>query len=655
MKIKPKQNKTLLPAIAALTGGLAAVPANAIELGDIQIHSTLGQPLSASIAFALGPNESLYDYCISLSQARPTNGMPSVRSANVSVANGVISLTGRSAIREPMVTARVIIDCPYTAHISREYTMFIDPPGAVMQPVAVSVAATSVEQPLPEQQAKTTVARPATRVQRTPIENAMRYRVQPGDTLSGIAQRIENRPVGLWDAVNEIFAANPDAFINNDLNKLKAGSWLEIPDFGVGTPLTVADTAAAPAVDLPDVPVQESATAYELAPDAEPAIDEAASEPVEAPAVTEVFDTAVAVPDTDELRPGDVIIDTQLEAPEIAADSPNVPTATIAPPAPAPEASSGRSYSWLIWLAGAGLALLGGLLLFGRRSRETEYAPPAEPAPAHPMRRRTDLDPTDTEEIPIVIAEDDDYDLDDDSPTAENLALDADLVIGTGLSDGVDVDVAEDFAFASTSPLDLELADEMSSNTGTHSTDIIPPIAAPDESIVVSEVFPDEDDDEFDMSVVVDATKVPRPEDTTEKDLKAVVVDDLESETLIGDNYTLSQEADYSILEQDYEDEMTATQKLNAEIAKAAEELAERMEQDDTTEEMPLATVTELDVTAQLPAKNDEISDLDETSENEEITVNIEAEDKTVEIVAGDGDKTVEMEVESGKVVTKAG
>jgi murein DD-endopeptidase MepM/ murein hydrolase activator NlpD len=638
VKINPKHNKTLLPAIAALTGGLAAAPAGAIELGEIQVQSTLGQPLRASIAYALGPNETLYDFCISLSQSQASNGLPAVRNARVSVANGVISLAGNRAVREPLVSTRVIVDCPYSAHISREYMMFIDPPGSVAQPVA---------QPRP------VATRPVARVETAPIENSTRYRVQPGDTLSGIAERIENRPVGLWDAVNQVFAANPDAFIDGDLNKLKAGSWLHIPDFGAGAP-TVADTVAAPVTDLPVVPVEESAGTYEpTVADAEPALDEAVTATQEPAAAPLVPDIGEAAKDTGELKPGDIIIDTQLEAPEVTAESPNVPTASISRPAPVEE--TGSSYAWLIWLAGAGLALIAGLLMFGRRGRETYDVPPAQTAAGQPMRRKTDLEPTDTTEMPIVVAEDDVYDLDDDSPTAENLALDADLVIGTGLSDGVDVDVAEDFAFASTSSLDLELPDEMSSNTGTYNTDIIPPMMIEDTSIVVDEVFPEEEDDEFDMSVVVDATKVPHPEETTEKDLKAVVVGDIPDETLISDSYTLSQEVDYKVLEQDYEDEMTATQKLNAEISKAAQELADRMDLDDKTEEMPLATVTELDVTAQLPAKNDDnISDLDDTGINEEITVNIEAEEKTVEIVAGDSDKTVEMEVESGKVDTKA-
>ena len=94
---------------------------------------------------------------------------------------------------------------------------------------------------------------------REPIGEATRYRVLPGDSLSEITQRIENRPPGLWKAVNIIFEANPEAFIDNDPNKLKAGSWLTIPSFDGSEPVvgkTVIETVTpvvaevAPAVNV---------------------------------------------------------------------------------------------------------------------------------------------------------------------------------------------------------------------------------------------------------------------------------------------------------------------------------------------------------------------------------------------------------------------
>jgi hypothetical protein len=332
------------------------------------------------------------------------------------------------------------------------------------------------------------------------------------------------------------------------------------------------------------------------------------------------------------------IPDTALEGPKTTSSSPNVPVAVIQPAT----GNTPQPTHWLIWLIGGGIALIGGLLLAGR-FRDRFGSSPIAAASPHPLRRHTDADTQRVEALaspePVI---------EDDAPTAENLALDADLVIGTGLSDGTDVDIAQDFAFASTTALDLELPEEMSSG-GDESrlTDVLPPLHADEiQTILESEVLPGDADD-YDMSVIMDATKVPLPEDITERDLEAVALPDDDGEALITDDYTVSQEVDYKILEQDYEDEMTATQALNAEIARAAKDLVARMgdDSDSDSTEISMASVHELDVTAQLRGGNDDdVGDLDDTGIDEQ-TVSLEAEDKTVEMDAGEKDKTAEMPV----------
>jgi Tfp pilus assembly protein FimV len=120
-----------LPALFVVGGGLATTLATAIELGEINVESSLGQPLRASIAYTLAPNEHVFAYCVSLKPGFAANGLPVVTQADVSIANGVISLTGNTPIREPLMTARLDIACPYTAKLSREYMLFIDPVQAV--------------------------------------------------------------------------------------------------------------------------------------------------------------------------------------------------------------------------------------------------------------------------------------------------------------------------------------------------------------------------------------------------------------------------------------------------------------------------------------------------------------------------------------------
>jgi cell envelope opacity-associated protein A len=674
-------SRSLIPALVAASGGLATLPATALELGDIAVNSSLGQPLRASIAYALAPNETLADTCVSLQGGASASGLPPVTRASVSVANGVISIAGKIAVSEPLMSMRVNIRCPYTPHLSRDYMLFIDPAQPLSAPVADPAAAAASE--------PVAAATPAPAVNRRrqepagdPIANAVRYRVQPGDTLSQIAQRIENRPVALWDAVAAIFNANSDAFIANDPNRLRAGSWLIIPDFGAPESVTIA---AGPLFPADEAPVSSSSSAasttYTMAY-SQPAVEDTVpvddAEPSTLPQAADEFEASIdAAPSIDTLQPGDLvpddvvtdaenpfvvvdntsvtIPDTQLEGPETASTSPNVATATIRPPA-----AESTTSSWLWWLVGSGLTIIAGLLLLSSRVRNRFGSTPgaAVASPRHPPVE------IDTQKVEAVLEFDEAIVVDeafvDDSPTDENLELDANLELGTGLQEGTDVDFAQDFGFAATTQLDIDLADEGLGTSEGVEPDEFPVVQGADDSILVSEV-PAEDDegdeeDDYEMSVIVNTITLPEPEDITERDLQAIAIDaDEESES--DEHYTVNQEVDFSLLEQDYEDELTATQALNQEIAKAAAELRANMQADDTAQ-VEVASLTDLDVTAQLPANDgDEIEidssmtvnlynddDTDETGVNPSIAVDMSVNDETVEMPrADDDDETVEM------------
>jgi len=650
-----KKSSAKISTLVAVSGGLAALPAGALELGDVQVNSSLGQPLRASIAYALAPNEELVSSCVSLQAGLPQNGMPAITSARLSVTDGVIAITGSSPIRDPLVSMRINVRCPYTANLSREYMLFIDP-APVSQP-AVAKQATAGSEVQPQSAAASTEsvvirsggsnAVPAARSQRlapASIAAGTRHRVQPGESLSEIAQAIPGRPVGLWEAVAAIFDANPDAFIDDDPNKLKAGSWLLIPDFGaIATPGVAAENV----FDAGDDSIAQDdaaslttdtsvATAYE--PEFVPAAtvadngDSLANEPLVADPAGNSANPYITADDF--IEPTQVgIPDTALESPRASSTAPNVAAANVRP-AEAPVRSSNRSSNWLVWLVGGGVALFGALLLFGRLLRE-RYASSPIGAVAMPERRRERTDVRRIEEASAIEVE-----FEELRSAQENTVLDADLIIGTGLKQNSDIAVAQDFGYGVPAALDLELPEEMSSGVDSSAaTDIIPPINLEMDSILESEVLPDVDDD-YDMSVIVDATQVPRPEDVTQKDLEAVPLH-TSDERLISDDYTLSHEVDYKVLEQDYEDEFTATQALNNEITRAAAELAARMDEEfgstEDTAEISRASVTALDITAQLPANNDDISDLDDTGINESITVDMHADEVTVEMPARKG------------------
>ena len=632
-----------LPAIFAVGTSLAALPAAALQLGELTVQSRLGQPLRASIAYALAPNEQISNHCVTLRPGASVSGLPGFGPATLRVANGVILLSGSTPVREPMVAAHIVINCPYSASLSREYQLFIDPHAplydqtvvtqqATPDAVPVAVASEALQRPVVALVSQATVK---------DISASTQHRVQVGDTLSDIASRIQNRPIGLWPAVNAIFAANPHAFIANDPNRLIAGSTLSIPDF-VGT--------AAPVAVAIDETIEETTVAADSASDSTAALQAYDPESLAATpedsvnngvvnlgefAETTIVETSVV--ETSIIQPTvsstSVIIDADLEGPTTTSTSPNVPVAIITMPSGTNAASS----TWLIWLTGSGIAIIAGLLMFGRRFRRQPASAPLAPAAEQtPLRRFSDNEKTDTENVEALGV---DFDLTDDSPTEENLALDADLVIGTGLEDSSSANKVSDFGFAAAAEVDVELPFEPIAPM-SEGTDIMPPLRTDEHSILESEVMPEDD---YDMSVIVDATKMPRPEDVTKRDLKAVEVV-ANDDTLIAQNYTISKEVDFNVLEQDYEDEFSATQALNLEIARAAAELVEHMEDDSADDELtaalPLASVTELDVTAQMPAQNDDVSEVDDpdaTGVNEAVTVNTNAEDDTVEMPAESG------------------
>ena len=762
----------LLPALLAIGGAaiLSAKPASGIELGQLQINSTLGQPFNASIAYVLNPHEELYSYCVSLNRGYEP-GVQSLTHAKVSVIGSRIILTGDRPINEPMLALRVTVNCPYTVKLARSYMVMINPAGTTqaipqgqLSLPEVRSTATATMAPLTREGSEPTPAvaqaprqlsaTPASNNDESPIYVGDSYRVQNGDTLSKIANRIDSRPVGLWPAIDAIYQANREAFVGNDKNHLMAGSLLSIPAMdGYEIVADVAEVADEPEYiapveaeptyagestntaetsyvtdtgtsyqtydsgeqqwgevvadddvneysdeyyvgDTESAPVDESAfqddtavlSSGDLAPVADTAgvNDEAAADeyvPVAEPVDETASDEFAAAQPGDVFAGADTAVESSVETvisePLATIDTPVESEATTPPVAVAKPLSESPWYSqsWLMWAGGGALALILGLGLFGRKILGLSGDDPEE---------RTEPVLEDEDEITqkSQVLSDIDFQLDDTSSgehameldadlgagigleekerpeiafaeTTEldaaiaatatvdaGMELDADLGAGTGLQDGTDLDVAQDFGFSATgenaAPLDLEIPVEVEVEAEEMPTDIIPPSHAEEKSILDAEVKPAENDDDsqYDLSMIVDVTKQALGEaDATAKDLMAVQLD--AAQPNIDDSaYTLSKEVDFKILEQDYEEELTQTQAVNEEIARAAMELAERME----TEDDVLDVTVDMPAQSKVPAQNDEvigdadatlIDDPDATALNEELTIN---EDATVEM-----------------------
>ena len=330
--------KAVLPALVAVGGGLVTIPAGALELGELEVQSKLGQPLRASIAYALGPNEIIDSYCVSIQSSSGGGKLADSTTATVSAANGVISLTGRSVILEPLMLANVVVNCPYTPHVSRNYTMFVDPVDMQTAVAAAEQLATAAQPAVAPATTQTVAIERRAPATLTAIEQGVQYRVQPGDSLSRIAQRLQDRQVGLSAAMNVIFVANADAFINNDPNRLKAGSLLLIPSLAGNeiTPLSFTSGDSEQAATEPPVTtvaVTDTIVETNVYDGAETIDTSVADEPASTEPVEAVFEAAPAAVSGDasstydsayaDLQPGDVVIDTTVE-PLLPAASPSV-------------------------------------------------------------------------------------------------------------------------------------------------------------------------------------------------------------------------------------------------------------------------------------------------------------------------------------------
>lgn len=251
---------------------LALGPAHALTLGPIRVLSHLGQPLSARIpVLALSDPEgqtllaqmaSPYAYRQAGLQADPVLPFIRVTLANDRQGHPYIHLATQRPVWSPyldlMITLAWQETLPQgpTLHLSRDYTILLDPStegaaplqesgastqhgtvpdtGAAPQDAAASSAKRLPAQPMPVAAAKAVPA------------SAHPLTVRRGDTLWGVAHRLAGPNESMAKMADAIWRLNPHAFVADDPNLLRAGSRLRIPDaaqVGAATP-------------LPDRPVQ---------------------------------------------------------------------------------------------------------------------------------------------------------------------------------------------------------------------------------------------------------------------------------------------------------------------------------------------------------------------------------------------------------------
>lgn len=252
--------KTAVASLIAAVFGLSGSNASALALGRITVQSALGDPLRAEIDIPeINAEEAAsLKAAVALPEAFRAAGLeynPALTGVQVSLqrrADGraYMRLTSDRPVSEPFID--LILEASWSSgRIVRDYTMLLDPPNlrASAPPVAPALpqvaAATVAPAPAPSSAStpQPAAARPAApAVRRAPAAVAAppaaaaprkdgenRVTVQAGDTASKIAAAVKPAQVSLDQMLVALLQSNADAFINGNLNRLKAGAVLTIP------------------------------------------------------------------------------------------------------------------------------------------------------------------------------------------------------------------------------------------------------------------------------------------------------------------------------------------------------------------------------------------------------------------------------------------
>ena len=240
----------ILAAALTLAAPLAAYAAG---LGRLTVLSPLGQPLNAEIeivSLQSGEEQGLSARIAPMEAFRQAGIEPSpvlaVARLTIERRDGraVIRITTPQPISEPFLELLVELQWN-TGRLVREYTFLLDPP-EYKGPQAIA-AAPVTKPPAPEAkplppveakpEAKPAAPEPAKEpapVAAVPGESA--YEVKKGDTLGEIARQHLPPGVSLNQMLIAIYRANPDAFIRENVNLVRAGRILTIPSAeGIGT------------------------------------------------------------------------------------------------------------------------------------------------------------------------------------------------------------------------------------------------------------------------------------------------------------------------------------------------------------------------------------------------------------------------------------
>lgn len=267
--------------LATIVAGALFVPHTGftLGLGEIEVNSALNQKLNADIELLSALPEDTESLIVKLASRKEFSraGLDRPYLLNdlrfkSEVINGTphIKVSSNRPIREPFLNFLIEIDWP-NGHLLREYTVLLDPPVFMTQSASTvsvatadnsefrpaSVASTNVVPVVAPASAVTASSRPSTQTpasqqkasgsvsptpafipapvvqQQTPINQPVgSYRIKPGDTAWSLADAMRpDQSISVPQMMIAMLRANPESFINENVNGLKRGYILRLPDY----------------------------------------------------------------------------------------------------------------------------------------------------------------------------------------------------------------------------------------------------------------------------------------------------------------------------------------------------------------------------------------------------------------------------------------
>ncbi len=276
---------SLVAAGIALALGTFGIDAAALSLGRINVLSSLGEPLRAEVELTdvTAAEADGLRVRIPSADAFRAIGVPynsalaDVQATVQRRPNGryVVQLSSSRQMADPFID--VLLEANGSSgRVFRDYTVLIDPAGA--RPVAPppAVAAVPVPAPRPASVAGEDRARPSTpptdRPRAVPAQRptsvtqapapaerivpptarssvdgggGRQITVRPGDTASRIANAVKPAEISLDQMLVALLRANPDAFMEGNLNRVRAGAVMEVPDASQAGALSPQDARRA--------------------------------------------------------------------------------------------------------------------------------------------------------------------------------------------------------------------------------------------------------------------------------------------------------------------------------------------------------------------------------------------------------------------------